>query len=92
LDVWTWCVFPRTYALGRTVVLTEDRRDVARTSMPSALRTPWAWDFGDGQLGHGYTVRHTHALAGRRRIRVYAFNAESGRWDLFDQVTLTIDG
>jgi hypothetical protein len=57
LDGWTWCVFPHAYAVGRAVVLTEDRRDVARTLMRSALRTPWGWDFGDGQIGSGYTVR-----------------------------------
>ncbi len=87
---WTYFVFARHYAAHQPVALTEDRRQLAGVLMPSALRTPWIWQLGDGHVAHGWSVRHTYAHPGRFQIDVYAYNPESGEWDLFDRVTIVI--
>lgn len=87
---WTYFIFARPYAADRPVTLTEDRREVARTLMPSALRQPWGWQFGDGRIAVGWTVRHTYTHAGSYRIRVYCWNPEARQWDAFDLVTIRI--
>lgn len=87
---WTYFIFPHTYRAGHPLTLTEDRREVARTLMPSALRQPWGWQFGDGQVAVGWTVRHTYARAGQYRLRVYCWNPEAHAWDAFDQATITL--
>jgi hypothetical protein len=87
---WTYFVFTRHYAAHHPVTLTEDRRQLASVLMPSALRTPWTWTLGDGHVAHGWSVRHAYAHPGRYPIGVYAYNPESGQWDLFDRVTVVI--
>lgn len=87
---WTYFVFAHPYSAHRAVTLTEDRGQIARVLMSSALRTPWAWQLGDDHVAHGWTIRHTYAHAGRFQIAVYAYNPESARWDLFDRATIVI--
>ena len=90
LAAWSYFAFPRPFQVGTTVVLTEDRREVARTLVPSAMRQPWGWLFGDGSSATGWTVRHAYTRPGPLRISVYAYDPAIGRWTLFDQVTITI--
>lgn len=90
LATWSYFVAPTTYRTGQPVLMSENRAEVARTLMPSALRRPWGWAFGDGTIAQGWQVRHTYAHPGRWKICVYAYNPESQRWDLFDQATITI--
>lgn len=90
LATWSYFIFARSYAAGHRVTLTENRQDVARSLMPSALRQPWGWLFGDGTYAQGWTVRHAYAHGGHFRIQVYAYNPESHHWDLFDQVGIVV--
>jgi hypothetical protein len=90
LAIWAFFVVPGVYRTGQPVTMTENRKEVARTLMPSALLQPWGWTFGDGTFSQGWTVRHAYTHPGHWKIGVYAYNPESRRWDLFDQATITI--
>lgn len=90
LATWTYFVFEGSYPARRTIVFKENQRDVARTLSAEAMRQPWGWQFGDGQVAYGRTVRHAYAHAGRWPIKVYVWDPESRRWDLFDQATITV--
>ena len=41
-------------------------------------------------MAYGWTVRHAYAHPGRWPIRVYVWDPESRRWDLFDQAAIQI--
>jgi hypothetical protein len=90
LAAWAPFVFPRTYQAGRAVTFTEDRREVARSLAAAAMRRPWRWQFGDGQLAYGWTVRHTYGRAGSWRITVDAYDPGTARWYTFDQALIAI--
>ena len=90
LASWTFFVFAGSYPARHAIVFRENRRDVARTLSAEAMRQPWGWQFGDGQVAYGRTVRHAYAHAGHWPIKVYVWDPESGRWDLFDQATITV--
>jgi hypothetical protein len=90
LATWSFFLATGTYKIGQPVAMTENRKEVARTLMPSALRQPWGWTFGDGAYAQGWTVHHAYHRPGRWKIAVYAYNPESHHWDLFDQATITI--
>lgn len=87
---WTYFYVPGSFAAGKAIALSEDRRDVARTLTAEAMRQPWGWQFGDGRVAYGWSVRHAYARAGRWRVRVFAWDPAGRRWDMFDQATITI--
>ena len=87
---WAPFVFARTYPARRAIVLTENRREVARSLTAAAMRRPWRWEFGDGQVAYGWTVRHAYAYPGRWRISVDAYEPGTRQWYTFDQVVITI--
>ncbi|HVA89471.1 MAG TPA: hypothetical protein VNL71_06485, partial [Chloroflexota bacterium] len=70
---WAYFIFPRHYSAHQTIVLTENRPEVARALAQEALRQPWRWHFGDGQTAVGWTVRHTYAGPRQWRISVDAY-------------------
>ncbi|HVC81256.1 MAG TPA: hypothetical protein VNL35_12240 [Chloroflexota bacterium] len=90
LAIWAFFVVPGVYRTGQSVTMTENRKEVANTLMPSARLQPWGWTFGDGSFSQGWTIRHAYTHPGHWKIGVYAYNPESRRWDLFDQATITI--
>jgi hypothetical protein len=90
LAAWAPFVFPHTYQAGHAVTFTEDRREVARSLVAAAMRRPWRWQFGDGQVGYGWTVHHTYARAGSWRITVDAYDPGTARWYTFDQALIAI--
>lgn len=90
LSVWTYFVFARTYAVHHAITFTENRREVASTLTAAAMRRPWRWRFGDGQVSYGWTVRHSYAHAGRWRVVVDAYDPGTKQWYDFDQVTITV--
>jgi hypothetical protein len=83
-------VFARGYPVRRAIVLTEDRREVARSLTAAAMRRPWRWRFGDGQVAYGWTVRHAYAHAGHWRISVDAYDPGTRHSYNFDQVVITV--
>ena len=87
---WAPFVFARTYPLRRTIVLTENRREVARSLTAAAMRRPWRWEFGDGRVAYGWTVRHAYAHPGHWRISVDAYDLGTRQWYNFDQVVITV--
>ena len=87
---WAPFVFARGYPVRRAIVLTEDRREVARTLTAAAMRRPWRWKFGDGQVAYGWTVRHAYVHPGHWRISVDAYDPGNRQWYNFDQVVITI--
>ena len=90
LTSWAPFVFARSHPVRRAIVLTEDRREVARTLTAAAMRRPWRWEFGDGQVAYGWTVRHAYAHPGHWRISVAAYDPGTRQWYNFDQVMITI--
>lgn len=90
LATWAFFAFPRTFRARTAVILTENRREVAQTLIPAAMRRPWRWRFGDGQSAFGWTVRHRYARAGSWRIGVDAFDPGTKKWYNFDQVLIRI--
>lgn len=90
LAAWTYFVFARSFRAHQPIVLAENRGELARTLSSQALRQQCGWQFGDGHVAYGWTVQHAYAHAGRWPIRVYVWDPQSRRWDLFDQVTITI--
>lgn len=92
LTTWSPFVFSSGYAVHHDIVLSENRRQVARVLAPAALRHPWRWRFGDGHSAVGWTVRHAYAHAGRWRIEVDAYIPGAGpkNWYTFDRVTISI--
>jgi PKD domain len=87
---WAPFVFAHSYPVRRAIVLTEDRREVARTLTAAAMRRPWRWEFGDGQVAYGWTVRHAYAHPGHWRISVDAYDPGTRQWYNFDQIAITI--
>lgn len=87
---WSPFVFPGRYRVRRAISLTEDRREVARSLVPAALRRPWRWHFGDGRVADGWTVRHAYAHAGSWRILVAAYDPGTRQWYTFDQITIVV--
>jgi hypothetical protein len=87
---WAPFVFARSYPVRRAIVLTENRREVARSLTVAAMRRPWRWKFGDGQVAYGWTVRHTYAHPGDWRISVDAYDPGTRQWYNFDQVVITV--
>jgi hypothetical protein len=55
---WSYFFFPLPFRAGQSVTLSENRQEVARTLVASALQHPWGWAFGDGSVAMGWTVRH----------------------------------
>ena len=91
-ELQTYALFtlPRNYTVGRAIVFTEIRREVARSLLPAAMEHPWRWAFGDGGMATGWTVRHSYERPGRHRIDVEAYWPPVKQWIPFDQVTITI--
>jgi hypothetical protein len=87
---WAPFVFGRSYPVRRAIVLTEDRREVARSLTAAAMRRPWRWRFGDGQVAYGWTVRHAYAHPGHWRIAVDAYDPGTRQWYNFDQAVITV--
>jgi hypothetical protein len=87
---WAPFVFPRSYPVRRAIVLRENRREVARSLTAAAMRRPWRWRFGDGQVAYGWTVRHAYAHPGYWRIGVDAYDPGTRQWYNFDQVVITV--
>jgi hypothetical protein len=87
---WAPFVFARSYPVRRAIVLTEDRHEVARSLTAAAMRRPWRWEFGDGQVAYGWTVRHAYARPGHWRISVAAYDPGTRQWYNFDQVMITV--
>lgn len=81
---------PRAYASGHAIVLTELRREVAKSLLPAAMLRPWTWQFGDGATAVGWTVTHAYARPGRWRIAVEAYWPPTKQWIAFDQVTIVV--
>lgn len=89
LAVWAPFVFTRAYQAGTLISFTEDRTAIARSLVPSALRSPWRWDFGDGTTATGWTVRHAYTRPGTWRVTVEAYFPGTRRWYTFDQASAT---
>jgi hypothetical protein len=89
LAVWTYFVFSGRYAANQPIVLGENKAEVAHTLSAEAMKQPVIWSFGDGQGASGWTVRHTYGRAGRWQVKIAVWDPYSGRWDLFDQATVT---
>jgi hypothetical protein len=89
LALWTYFVFPGRYPVNQSIELHENKAEVAHTLSAEAMRQPVIWSFGDGQGASGWTVHHTYARAGHWHIRIAVWDPYSGRWDLFDQATVT---
>ncbi len=87
--VWTYFLFPGRYAVNQPIELRENKAEVAHTLSTEAMRQPVIWSFGDGQGSSGWTVHHTYAHAERWHIQIAVWDPYSGRWDLFDQATVT---
>ena len=90
LAAWSLFYFAPSFQARQSIPFAENRRELARTLSAEALRQPCGWQFGDGHVAYGWTVRHAYAQAGRWPIKVYVWDPAGGRWDLFDQVTITI--
>ena len=90
LASWSPFVFASTVRMHRTVTLTENRREVARSLTAAAMRRPWRWGFGDGHTAYGWTVRHAYARPGRWRITVDAYDPGTRQWYNFDKIILTV--
>jgi hypothetical protein len=90
LASWAPFVFARSYPVRRAIVLTEDRRELARSLTAAAMRRPWRWELGDGQVAYGWTVRHAYAHPGHWRISVDAYDPGTRQWYNFDQVVITV--
>ena len=87
---WAPFVFARGFPVRHAIELAEDRREVARTLTAAAMRRPWRWEFGDGQVAYGWTVRHAYAHPGHWRVSVDAYDPGTRRWYNFDQVLITV--
>lgn len=90
LATWAFFAFDHSYGVRQAIVLSEDRREVAKTLTAAAMRRPWRWRFGDGQTAYGWTVRHAYAHPGQKRIEVDAYDPSTKRWYNFDQVLISI--
>ena len=87
---WAPFVFARGYPVRRAIIFTENRHEVARSLTAAAMRRPWRWAFGDGQVAYGWTVRHAYVHPGHWRIGVDAYDPGNRQWYNFDQVVITI--
>jgi hypothetical protein len=83
-------VFSAPFAPHKTITFTENRREVAQSLLPNAVRTPWRWHFGDGKVAYGWTVKHAYARKGDMRIMVDAYLPSTKKWYEFDRVTIHI--
>lgn len=90
LATWSLFYFASSFQARHAITFAENRHELARTLTASALRQPCGWQFGDGHVAYGWTVRHAYAHTGRWPIKVYVWDPASRRWDLFDQMTITI--
>lgn len=90
MAIWAIFDFTRHYAVRQAITLTENRREVARALIASAMQRPWRWRFGDGQTAYGWTVRHAFARPGTWRIMVDAYLPSTKQWYNFDQVMIVI--
>jgi len=83
-------VFSKRFAPGKAITFTENRRDGAQSLVPSAMRRPWRWHFGDGNAASGWTVKHAYAHKGDMRISVDAYLPSTKQWYEFDRVKIHI--
>ncbi len=91
LATWAAFIFTQRFHAGRPITLAEDRRALTRVLIPAALHRPWRWEFGDGSMGYGWSVRHSYAHPGSWRITVDAYLPSTKKWYHFDQVMLTVE-
>ena len=91
LSTWSPFVFAQPVPSGRSVLLAENNREVARALPPDVFKHPWRWDFGDrSRATYGTRVRHTYRRAGVYRIAVLAYYPLYGAWQPFDYVTIRV--
>jgi hypothetical protein len=91
LATWAAFVFAQRFHSRRPITLAEDRRALSRVLIAAALRRPWRWEFGDGSMGYGWSVRHSYARPGNWRVTVDAYLPSNKKWYHFDQVMLTVE-
>ncbi|HWE60496.1 MAG TPA: PKD domain-containing protein, partial [Chloroflexota bacterium] len=90
LASWAPFILPRRYRTGHAIVFTENRREVAKSLVPAAMRRPWRWHFGDGNMTYGWTVHHAYARPGTWLVVVDAYDSSTGQWYYFDKVNVTV--
>ncbi len=87
---WAPFIASSTYRSGATIVLTENRTELARTLLPTVMTHPWRWQFGDGAAAYGWTVRHAYKHAGRWRVTTDCYDPASRTWNNFDQAVIVV--
>jgi hypothetical protein len=87
---WAPFVFARTYREHASIVLTENRKEVAQSLVPAAMLRPWRWNLGDGTTTTGWTIHHAYSRPGTWRITVDAYFPGTKKWYTFDQASVTI--
>jgi hypothetical protein len=90
LRAWSYFVFSGYYTTHQSIHFREDRAEVSHSLSAEAMRQPIAWSYGDRQAGRGWMVSHHYLRPGRRVVRVFVWDPESGRWDLFDQASIQV--
>jgi len=91
-DTWTPFVTRGAYPVGRPVVLTENKANVAQSLPPEAFKYPWKWTFGDGATARGLSARHVYRRPGAYILSVeaYLIAGAQRQWYTFDKVTIHV--
>ncbi len=91
-DTWTPFVTRGAYPVGRPILLTENKANVAQSLPPEAFTHPWKWTFGDGATARGMSARHVYRRRGAYILSVQAYLVAGAQrqWYSFDKVTIHV--